>query len=140
MIDELNNAQMNALRSLYNEPSGLPFRELGVDNRDFVSMVRARLVNELEGTLIDIPNSDTMVVHAGLVLITPIGKACVEQELKRIQAEKKRLAEREEDQAERRKEKWRDRLWGFFFGVLTGVTVTLLLKYIQPLLDKLVGQ
>lgn len=33
-----------------------------------------------------------------------------------------------------RREKWRERLWGYVFGVLTGVTITVVLERVLPAL------
>lgn len=42
---------------------------------------------------------------------------------------------READENERKRQVWKERIWSYFLGVLSGVTATLLAQYIPELLE-----
>lgn len=108
MSSHLTDAQSNALSLLYDSPSGLPFRDLALDNQDFHALLQSGLVIEPEGTMIEIPNDSPLFVHEGFVLVTPAGKASVECSRKETARENQRKADQECTEAKRLQERRED--------------------------------
>ena len=63
-----------------------------------------------------------------------------EMKAREERAKLEHLAERASDQAERKRQARKDRIWGFVLGVLSGVISTLLVQAIPGLIMKLTGQ
>lgn len=86
----LDESSQNALMSLYQNPNGLPFNELKIDERTFLFLINNNFISEPQGKVIEQGFSTSFCVHEGNVIIEPIGKNYVEKLMKDAKTEKQK--------------------------------------------------